>query len=144
MSHPIKDLGLSSDRWVRRASISGPDYTAGIQAPRTPWASAAVAAEKNYVTGVTQAANQGRYGRGVKRAGEERWRSMALRKGPGRFIEGVSIGRDDWAKGFGPYHSAIAALVLPPRGPRRSPTNLDRVRLITETLGRLYEARAKA
>lgn len=144
MTHPIRDLGLSSDKWVRRASVSGPDYTAGIQAPSRPWATAAAAAEKNYVAGVTQAANQGRYGKGIKAAGEERWRDMSLRKGPGRFVEGISIGRMDWARGFGPYHSAIAALVLPPRGPRRSPANLERVRMITETLGRLYEAKAKA
>lgn len=140
--HPIKPIEQSADKWVRRASVAAPDYTAGIENPTEPWAQAAQKAEGNYKAGVTAAVAAGRFGKGVKEAGEERWRSNALRKGPGRYTEGVSIAKSDWQAGFAPYQSAIAALTLPDRGPRRDPKNLERVRAITTALGSLYEKRA--
>lgn len=139
----IKPLDQSSDKWVRRASVAAPDYQQGVQNPRTPWAAASFAAEGNYKTGVTTAAAAGRYGTGVKAAGDEKWRSMALKKGPGRFTEGVVVGRDDWNKGFSPYQSAIAAITLPARGPKGSPQNIQRVSVIATALRQLREKAGK-
>jgi len=135
----IKPIDQSSEKWVRRASVATPEYTAGIESPRESWSAAAGKAEPNFKAGVIAAANAGRYGKGVKRSGDDRWRKMALQKGPGRYTEGVAVGREDWASGFTPYQAAIAGVTLPARGPRRSIQNLDRVRIIATTLGSLYE-----
>lgn len=139
----IKPIEQSSDKWVRRASVAGPDYLAGVQSPRKAWAAAAIDAEPNYKAGVVAAAGRGAFGIGVRAAGDEKWRSGAIKKGPGRFAEGVAIGRDDWGKGFAPYQSAIAAVTLPPRGPKGSPQNIQRVATIATTLRALREKAGK-
>lgn len=135
----IKSLEQASDKWVRRASVAGADYQQGVQNPKRSWTEASKSAEGNYKTGVTAAANAGRYGKGVEKAGDGRWKDMSLKKGPGRFAEGVAVGKDDWNKGFAPYHSAIAALKLPDRGPRRSLQNYERSKIVGVTLGALKE-----
>ena len=135
----IKPMEQNSDKWVRRASAAGGDYQTGIQNPRKSWAAASSEAESNYKTGVTAAANAGRYGKGVKAAGDEKWRVNATKKGPGRFAEGVAIGKDEWSKGFAPYHSAISAITLPPRGPKGAAQNIQRVAAIATTLRALKE-----
>jgi len=139
----IKPIDQSSDKWVRRASVASPDYTAGIQNPRRPWAAAAAEGEANYKAGVTAAATRGAFGAGVKAAGDEKWRNAATRKGPGRFAEGVAIGKDDWQKGFSPYQSAIAAITLPARGPKGAPQNIQRVSAIATALRGLKEKTVK-
>ena len=139
----IKPIEQSSDKWVRRASVAGPDYLQGIQNPRKAWAAAAVEAEPNYKAGVTAAAARGAFGIGVKAAGDEKWRRGAVQKGPGRFAEGVAIGRDDWGKGFAPYQSVIAAVTLPPRGPKGAPQNIQRVAAIATALRTLKEKAGK-
>lgn len=139
----IKPIEQSSDKWVRRASVAGPDYLQGVQNPRKAWAAAAVEAEPNYKAGVVAAAGRGAFGAGIKAAGDEKWRNGATRKGPGRFAEGVAIGRDDWGKGFAPYQSAIAAVTLPARGPKGSPQNIQRVAAIATTLRALKEKAGK-
>uniref|UniRef100_A0A6H1ZWS8 Uncharacterized protein n=1 Tax=viral metagenome TaxID=1070528 RepID=A0A6H1ZWS8_9ZZZZ len=139
----IKPLEQSSDKWVRRASVAGPDYQAGVQNPRKAWASAALEGEGNYKAGVTAAAARGAFGAGVRAAGDAKWQKGALQKGPGRFAEGVAIGKDEWNKGFAPYQSAIAAITLPPRGAKGSPQNIQRVAAIAMALRTLREKGGK-
>lgn len=139
----IKPIEQASDKWVRRASVAAPDYTAGVESPRTDWAEAATGADANFRAGVTAAATAGRYAAGVRKAGTERWKSGALKKGPGRFAEGVSIAKEDWSRGFAPYREAISALRLPPRGPAGSPANLQRVAAIATALRQLRERAGK-
>lgn len=138
----IKPIGQSAEKYVRRASLAGPDYEAGIENPRTPWGAASIAAEPNYKAGVTAAANAGRYGKGIKRVGDDKWQKNALVKGPGRYVEGVSGAKEVWESGFKPYHDAIAALTLPPRGPRGSAQNLQRVAAIANANRQLFERRS--
>jgi len=135
----IKPIEESSDKWVRRASVASTDYLNGIQSPKKSWAQASMEAEQNYKTGVTAAANAGRYGKGVKSAGDSKWKENATAKGPGRFAEGVSLAKDDWQKGFAPYQNAIAALNLPPRGPKGDPKNIQRVSAVDNALRAVYE-----
>lgn len=140
----IKPIEQSSEKFVRRASVAGPDYQNGISNPRTPWAAASIAGEANYKAGVTAAANAGRFGKGIKVAGDQKWQKNALAKGPGRYIEGVTIAKDSWVSGFAPYQAAIQSLQLPARGPRGSAQNLQRVALIANLNRQLYEKRAVA
>jgi hypothetical protein len=70
----------------------------------------------------------------VKKAGTKKWQEKALKKGPGRFAEGVYIAAPDYEKGFAPYRDAIERTDLGPRFPRRDPRNLDRVKRIVDAL----------
>ncbi len=130
----IKPIEQSGDKWQRRAAVAGPDYQAGVQSPRVPWAQASKAADANYRAGVTAAATAGRYAQGVGRAGDERWRSNAIAKGPNRFAEGVQLAVGTWQNRFQPYQTAIAGVQLPARGPAGSPQNLQRVAAVAQTL----------
>jgi len=138
----IKPIDQAADKYTRRAAVAGADYAQGIENPRKDWATATVAGEENYKAGVTAAAAAGRFGKGVKKAGSEKWKSNAKAKGPSRFAEGVALAKGDWEKGFSPYHSAISALQLPKRGPKGSPQNLQRVAAVANTLRGVYEKRA--
>jgi len=130
----IKSLDQSSDKWKRRAAVAGPDYEFGVRNPRRSWAQASSDAEGNYKTAVVQAANQGRYGQGIKKTGEAGWQENAIAKGPSRFSEGVALAQQSWANGFAPFHAAIKTLKLPPRGPKGSPQNLQRVAAMSAAL----------
>lgn len=135
----IKDIAASADKWNRRASVAGADYERGVQNPRRSWAQAAQASDAVYRQAVTAAANAGRYGAGVRRAGEEAWRQGAVTKGVTRFPEGVAVSVGKWQEGFAPYQQAIQAITLPDRGAKGSPANLQRVAAIAQSLRQVKE-----
>lgn len=130
----IKDLGKSSDKWARRAGVAQTDYVEGVKNPRTPWAEAAASAAENWKSGIQQAAQNDAFAKGVKAAGNETWQKGAEQKGANRYAEGVSLATDKWQEGFKPYAEVIASLKLPPRGPKGSPQNLQRVAAINQAL----------
>lgn len=133
----IRPIEQASGRWSRRSAAAAPDYQTGVQNPRRDWAAAAAEANTVYQQAVTQAAAQGRFAAGVRKAGSAKWQQMSVQKGPGRFAEGVQISAEEWAKGFTPYHQAISAVTLPARGPRGSPQNIQRVAAIATALNQV-------
>lgn len=130
----IKPIEQSSQKWTRRAQVAGEDYRFGVTNPRTPWDTAAIAAEATYRQAVTDAATKGRYSGGIRRVGVEKWRTNATQKGPQRFAEGVQLAEGEWQRGFAPYQAALSSLSLPARGPAGSPQNLQRVQAVSTAL----------
>lgn len=128
---PVSDI---AEKWVRRASGATEEYASGVENPKKDWATEAKNAEGAYKAGVVAAANAGRFGKGVAKAGTEKWKKGATEKGTARFGPGVSIGKDNYGAGFGPYASVIAGVTLPPRGPKGDPRNIERVRVIAAAL----------
>ncbi|GAI23003.1 unnamed protein product, partial [marine sediment metagenome] len=57
-----------------------------------------------------------------------------LKKGPGRFAEGVYIAGPDFEKGFARFHAAIERVDLGPKFPKRDPRNLARVKAVVDAL----------
>lgn len=140
----IIPLDRASERFVRRAGQAGPDYEAGVRNPRQPWAERASAAEANYRDAVTLAAQQGRFGRGVRKAGNQKWQSRAATLGTARFPSGVAAAAPDWTAGFAPYHQAISAVQLPPRRPTRDPANRQRINAILDAVIRAADQQQRA
>lgn len=130
----IKALSAIRDKWTRVTPGRIEDYKLGIQNPRRDWEAETLAAEDNWKIGVDRAQAQGLFGKGVSKAGSKKWQDKSLKKGPGRFAEGVYIAGPDYEKGFAPYREAIARVDLGPRFPRRDPRNLDRVKRVVEAL----------
>ncbi len=110
------------------------EYAAGVANPKVDWEAATKAAEGNYKAAVIAAANAGRFGKGVSKAGTAKWQARAIKFGPNRFAEGVADAGPAYAEGFGPYRDVIAGLSLPPRGPSGDPRNIDRVKMVAEAL----------
>lgn len=130
----IRSIDIIADKWATVTPMRAADYAAGIAAPRTSWASATVAAEKAYEEGVTKSMQKKLFGKGVKKAGDEKWTRKASVNGVRNWGPGVSEAKGDYAAGFAPYQAAIAACVLPPRYARRDPRNIERVVAIVKAL----------
>ncbi len=122
----IKSIDGSQRRWEERAIGASGDYVRGAQNPKRPWAAAALAAEANYKQAVTAAANAGRFGKGVQKAGDAAWSAGINRKGEANYQTGVSGAGPAWGAGFSPYQAAYAGFQLGPRGPTNSPANYQR------------------
>jgi len=130
----IKSLASIRDKWTRVTPGRTEDYKLGIQNPKRDWAEETKAAESNWKAGIDAAASKGLFAKGVDKAGSKKWQDKALKKGPGRFAEGVYIAGPDYEKGFAPYREAIAKVDLGPKFPRRDPRNLDRVKRVVDAL----------
>lgn len=130
----VKPLGTISDKWNRRASSAGQEYTEGVGSPRRPWAAATKAAEANYEQGVQASIGRKAFGKGVDAAGDAKWRERSETLGGARFASGVAASQDEYTKGFSRYHQVLSSLSLPPRGAKGSPANLQRVAAVATAL----------
>lgn len=130
----VKDSAKVGAKWARVTPQRTEDYSLGIQSPRTPWAAASVAAADRYKSAVTEAANMGRFTKGVNAAGDARWQQKALSKGPSRFAEGVALSGPDYQAGVQPYLDTIASTALPPRFAKGDPRNVQRVATLAAAL----------
>ena len=128
---PLTDI---RDKWTRVTPGRTEDYKLGVKSPRRDWEDETVAAKENWKAGIDAAAGRDLFAKGVARAGTKKWQDKALKKGPGRFAEGVYIAGDDYQKGFQPYHDAIERVDLGPRFPRRDPRNIERVKAVVNAL----------
>lgn len=133
----VKAPSLAADKWERRASSASEEYKLGVTTTSADWEAASRAAEGAYRTGVTEAANAGRYGQGIQRAGNGKWRENAATLGPGRFSTGVAQAKGAYAAAIGPVLAAIAAVELPARGATGAESNFQRSMLIGKALRQL-------
>lgn len=117
------------------------DYRFGVENPRRSWVTATTAAESAYESGVTQAIAKKRFGKGVKKAGDDTWQRGAVEKGTARWGPGVVMAQDKYARNFAPFRDAIERVTLPPRYARRDPRNLERVKAIVNALSAAKEQR---
>ena len=130
----IKSLDRISKKWSEVASRSSEEYKEGVSNPKRSWSAAAQASESAYNDGVQDAISRGAYGKGVGEAGDGKWKNRAVELGPSRYSAGVRVAQPDYQKGFAPFHSVISSTTLPPRGPKGSPENIERVRAIASAL----------
>jgi len=130
MAIRIKDTGSIAKKFVARASVAGPDYTQGVQAAGGDWESNTKASEDNYKAGVTAAASEGRFGRGVAAAGATKYVERASKLGAQRYPQGVAASEGDYAKGVQPHLDMMKSLDLPPRGPKGDPRNQQRAAVV--------------
>lgn len=130
----IKPIAQISDKWKGNSANAGKAYTDGVTSPRTPWAAAAAAADQARKDGLAAADSRNAFVNGVNAAGDAKWKRNATTLGPSRFASGVANAQADYQSGFAPYHAVISGVTLPPRGAKGSPSNIDRVRAITEAL----------
>lgn len=130
----IKSLSAIRDKWTRVTPGRTEDYKLGVTHPKRDWEEETVNAKDNWKAGIDAAHGKGLYEKGVQAAGTKKWQEKTLKKGPGRFAEGVYIAGPDYERGFAPYREAIAQTDLGPRFPKRDPRNLERVKRIVEAL----------
>lgn len=130
----VRNAGGVGDKWANKTSASTGEYEQGVRSPRSSWAAGAQAAKDAYKTGVTQAASEGRYEKGVSAAGDSTWQDGALTVGVGRFASGVQAGQSRYQQRVDKYLRVIEGTSLPPRQSKGSPANVQRVAAMAEAL----------
>jgi hypothetical protein len=134
MAINVKDIGTIQTKFAQRASAAGNDYKNGVMNPRRPWAASASAASQSWADGVQQAVANGRFTKGVAKAGDAKWQANASTTGASRYPSGAQASAPNYGTNFAPYLQTIAGLNLPPRFPRGDPRNNDRVSAVTAAL----------
>lgn len=134
MAIAIKDISVIAAKWATRAQAAGPDYQAGVKSTQKDWAGLTAAAADSFSAGVQQAVADGRFAKGVIAAGSAKWQTAAAGKGAQRYPTGVQGAQPAYSAGFAPYAQVIANLTLPPKSPRGSPNNAQRVAVIMAAL----------
>jgi len=114
----IKDTASLAKKFVQRAGAASADYKDGVAASGADWEAGARAGADNYKQAVIEAANQGRFEKGVAAAGAQKFVTRATTLGSQRFATGVQAAEGEWAKGSAPYLDALKGIELPPRRPR--------------------------
>jgi len=130
----IRSASDIANKWKRVTPGRTEDYRLGVESPKKDWEDETVRAEGTYKEAVIKAANEGRFGKGVKEAGTSKWKEGALLKGTLRWGPGIEMGKDNYEKGFAPYRDVIEKVVLPKRYPKGDPRNLERVKAIANAL----------
>jgi len=130
----IRSVDSIANKWASVTPMRSQDYADGIANPRRSWATATKNAEPAYEDGVRKSVAAKRFGKGVIKAGDEKWSRKSTVNGVRNWGPGVAEAKGDYAAGFTPYQAAIAACVLPPRYARRDPRNLARVTAIVNAL----------
>lgn len=131
----VKDLNLAAKKFATNASAGSGNYATGVQNNQT-WAQNAEAAAPTWAAGVNAAAANGRFAKGVGKAGQAKWQQNAVSKGQPRFQQAVSTpaAMQNWQTGFQPYAAVIAGITKPPKGVRGSPGNYQIVQQIGDAL----------
>lgn len=134
MPTATKDINSIASKWSTRAQAAGADYTAGVKNTSSDWAGATAASADSWAQGVAQASSDGRFAKGVTAAGNQKWQTNAATKGATRYPQGVAGAQTAYSNGFAPFLSVIQNTPLPPRSPRGSPNNIQRVTAIAAAL----------
>lgn len=134
MAINVKAAATVAEKWSSRAGGAGGDYQKGVQNPKRDWATATVAAASSYAGGVQQAISDGRFSKGVQKAGSDKWAAKAANVGASRFTQGVGQSKGDYQDGVAPYLEALRGITLPPRMPKGDPSNVQRVAAVMSTM----------
>jgi len=129
----VKSLASITAKWASNASNASQAYKDGVSAS-TDWAAATTASADNWQQGVTRAAADKRFEKGVAAAGNSTWQSGAINKGASRYGPGVGLAKDKFSSGFTKFAQVLTSLTLPPRFPKGDPQNIARVQAVATAL----------
>ncbi len=130
MAIRIKDTGSIAKKFVSRAGQASGEYSDGVKSAGGDWETNTKNSEENYKIGVTQAANDGRFGRGVSAAGGAKYVEKASTLGAQRYPTGVAASEGAYARGVQPHLDMMKSLDLPPRRPKGDPGNQQRAAVV--------------
>jgi hypothetical protein len=134
MTIKVKSAAEVADKWASQTPGRQAYYESGAKAAGSDWEANTINATGNFVAGV-QAGNIGKmFAGGVKAAGAAKYVRKVTDVGAGRFSQGVTAGKQDYASGIDPMLATIAGVTLPARAPRGSESNLARVRAVATAL----------
>jgi len=135
----IKPLSVILEKWRARAQAATEAYRDGVSDPKVRWEEPTMDAAAAWADGVARAAALGLFAKGVDACGDGGWQAKAIKLGVPRYGPGIRDSGDAYSKGFAPYHSALAGLILPPRYARRDERNRARFNAVVDEMIRVKE-----
>lgn len=136
MAIEMKDTAAIARKFVQRAGAAGAEYKSGVAGKGAKWATNTQAAADNYAQGVQASIGRGAFARGVSAAGPGKFEAKAGEIGATRYPQGVAGSEAAFAQGFDKFANVLKGVSLPPRAPKGSPQNLQRVAAVADALHR--------
>lgn len=105
-------------KWALKLTGSGEAYKAGVMAVQENPAQLAIQAKDRWLSGVQEAAQEGRFEAGLADVTKAGWQQACVEKGAANIAAGARLGQAKVARAeaiIGPQRDAIVAS-LPPRG----------------------------
>jgi len=134
MALRVRSAQAAADAFVTGANGAQKAYTDGVASAGQAWHDGASAAGDNWSQGTQAAIAEGRYAKGVNKAGAQRYVDKATKVGAGRYSTGAAAAKADYQTGVQPFLDVIAAQNLPPRRPKGDPGNIQRVAQLAQAL----------
>lgn len=126
----IRPLEQIASKWREVTPQRHAIYKRNVEAPLRNWEENTLAASERRDLGLQEAINDGRIDRGIKKAGQAKWKKQTVTLGPQRWQEGVSKGETAYKVGFQASHEVIAATDPGPKYPKGDSRNWDRSKAI--------------
>jgi len=130
----IRSIQEIARKWQTVTPGRAPQYQEGVQRPKVDWAQATAEAADAWQAGIQDAIARNAFQRGVQEAGTQKWQRKTLELGVQRWPQGVQAALEEYERGFAPYRDVIERTVLPPRGRKGDPNNIQRVAVIARAL----------
>lgn len=134
MAVTVKSAQAAATKFIANAQAAAPAYATGVANAGGKWATNTAASADAWQQGVTTAAANGRFAAGVNQASQTKYQTRASGPGAQRYPQGVAGAQAAYQNGVAPYLTTISNLTLPPRQPRGSAANNQRVSVITAAL----------
>lgn len=129
-----KPLDQVVAKWKRKVAGATEDYKDGVMNPKNDWATETGKAAEVHKVATIQALNEGRFLKGVNKAGTQKWQDGAINKGIDRWPTGVAAAEQEYSSGMADNLATINAVILPAKGPKGDPRNYERVKAIGDAL----------
>lgn len=134
MAIVVKDVTASAQKYATRAGAAVNDYKTGVQAAGQKWHDNTKSSTDNYSAGVQASIANGSFGKGIDKAGPDRYATRASTKGAAAYPAGVQAGQQRWAQNVQPFFQVLQSATLPPRGPKGDPRNQQRAQFVADLL----------
>jgi len=134
MGLTVKSVDAVVAKWKTNAGNAGNYYAQGVANTQKDWAGDTSAAAATWLAAVQQAGVNA-FTAGVSKAGTAKWKAKVAAKGASAYTAGISAAAPYYQAGIQAVLNVLAALQLPPRGPKG--TNYNRVQLVDERLRQL-------
>jgi len=130
----VKPLDSVARKWGDVTPGRSAYFEEGVKTTPKDWAKQTSGQEKAWEQGVQAAIAGKRFSKGVIRVGDAKWRGRTLDVGVTRWGPGVSAAVDVYKTEWAPFHDELTKIVLPPKGARGDPANIERVKVIADRL----------
>lgn len=131
MAIRVPSASESADKWSSVTPSRSQFYQTGVSRSGAAYEEGVANSEDIYNQGVQQAISEGRWATGVSGKGSKYVRK-STQVGVPRWQQGVPAAKQDYQDGVAPILSSMAAVTLPPKGPKRAPQNLQRVAAVNQ------------